>query len=152
MTSSRCWLVDPLRSTCGVAAIEFAIIAPVLLMLIVSVIELGLATRDSLRAQAAAAEGAYYAMKNGFDAGEIAAAVINGTGAPGMSASPAPALFCGCPSATGIAVTACSVTCGDEIPARRYVQVNASITRTSVLDAHLGLPTVITRQSIVRLP
>lgn len=152
MTTLRRWCVDLLRSTCGVAAIEFAIIAPVLLVLIMSVIELGLATRDSLRAQAAAAEGGYYAMKNGFDPGKIALAIVNGTGASGLSASPAPALFCGCPSATGIAVTACDATCGDGMAARKYVQVNASLARTSVLDVQLGLPTVIIRQSIVRLP
>ncbi|MBT2189087.1 TadE/TadG family type IV pilus assembly protein [Sphingobium nicotianae] len=150
--SSRGRLLDPFRSTGGVAAIEFAIISPVLLALIVSVIELGLATRDSLRAQAAAAAGAYYSVQNGFDATGIAAAVVNGTGAPGLSASPAPTLFCGCPSAGGIGPATCDATCDDGAPARKYVRVSASITRTSVLDADLGLPTVITRQSIMRLP
>lgn len=152
MTFPRCWPVALYRTTSGVAAIEFAIIAPVLLVLIVSGIELGLAIRDSLRAQAAAAEGAYYAAANGFDADKIALAVVNGTGASGLRASPAPSLFCGCPSASGTAVAACDATCDDGIAARKYVKVNASITRISVLDAHLGLPTEITRQSIARLP
>jgi Flp pilus assembly protein TadG len=136
----------------GVAAIEFAIMAPMLLLVIASVIELGLASRDALRAQAAAAAGSEYAMLNGFDSAAISAAVVNGTGAVGLTASPAPVLFCGCPGTTGIGVAACAATCSDGVNARQYVRVSASINRTTVINAHLGLPAVLVRQSIARLP
>jgi len=141
-----------LRPDAGIAAIEFAVMAPLLLALILSIIELGLATRDSMRAQSAAATGAYYAMQKGFNATNISSAVVNGTGAVGLSASPAPTLFCGCPTTTGISTATCGAICTGGIPARQYVKVNASISRTSILNAHLGLPSTITRQSIVRLP
>lgn len=140
------------RAQSGVAALEFAIMAPFLLALIIAIIEIGLATRDSLRAQAAAATGAAYAMQNGFDSTKIANAVINGTGAVGLTASPAPTLSCGCPTATGIGVAACTATCADGLKARQYVKVSASITRTTILSTRFGLPTVLTRQSIMRLP
>ena len=63
--------VDAIESEAGVAALEFAIMAPLLLLLIASVAELGLATRDAMRAQSAAATGGYYAMQNGFNAAAI---------------------------------------------------------------------------------
>lgn len=141
-----------LRSESGVAAIEFAIMAPVLILLVAAVIELGLATRDSLRAQAAAAAGGFYAMQHGFDSAKIAAAVTNGTGATGLTANPAPLQSCGCPTATGITAAGCAAICSDGRVARQYVTISASIARTSILDAHLGLPATLTRQSIVRLP
>ena len=125
--------------------------APLLLVVIVSVIELGFATRDAFSAQTAAAAGSEYAVINGFNAAAISAAVASGGGA-GVTASPAPALFCGCPTATGIGVTQCTATCADGIKTRQYVRVSAAITRTTVLDAHLGLPDVLTRESIARLP
>jgi Flp pilus assembly protein TadG len=142
-----------LMSERGAAALEFAIMAPLLLILIISVVELGLAIRDSLRAQAAAAAGGYYAMQHGFNSASISAAVANGAGTTvGVSASPAPVLFCGCPTATGIGSTVCGATCTDGVGARQYVQVSASITRTTLLNAHLGLPAVLIRKSVVRLP
>ena len=152
MLPARSFLCPAMRNQSGVAAIEFAIMTPLLLLIIASVTELGLATRDSLRAQAAAAAGSQYAMLNGNDASGISDAVVNGTGAVGLRASPAPVLFCGCPVATGIGVTACTTTCADGIKARQYITVSASIDRTSVIDTNLGLPTVLTRQSIARLP
>lgn len=138
-----------MRSQQGVAALEFAIVAPALAILIVSSVELGLAIRDQLRVQAASAAGAYYAMKNGFDPDGISAAVLSGAAGTGLSASPAPTLFCGCPQATGIADAACGATCADGLAARQYVQVNASIPRTSIFS--LGLPNTLTAQSVGRL-
>jgi Flp pilus assembly protein TadG len=140
------------RRSAGVAAIEFAIMAPLLIVMITCLIELGLATRDSLRAQSAAAAGAYYAMQNGFDVSGITNAVVKGTGAVGMTASPAPTTYCGCPSASAIGTVACNATCTDGIAARQYALVSASIARTTVLNANLGLPATITRYAIVRLP
>lgn len=136
----------------GVAAIEFAVMAPLLLVVIASVVELGLATRDTLRVQSAAAAGAQYAMLNGYNAAGISAAVVSGTGAVGLSASPAPTLFCGCPTATGIGATACTATCDDGVKLRQYIRISASIQRTTVLHTQLGLPDILVRQAIVRLP
>jgi hypothetical protein len=139
------------RSQQGVAALEFAIIAPVMVILIVSTVELGFAIRDQLRVQAASAAGAFYAMNKGFDAGGISAAVLNGAAGTGLTASPAPALFCGCPQTTGIGAATCGAICADGIAARQYAQVSASIPRTTILGSSLGLPATMTAQSIGRL-
>ena len=125
---------------------------PLLLLVVASVVELGFAARDALRAEAAAAAGSQAAMLTGFDPTRISAAVVGSTGAAGLTATPAPAMFCGCPLATGISVMACNNICADGINTRVYVRVSASIVRTTVIDANLGLPAVLTRQSIARLP
>ncbi len=135
----------------GTAAIEFAIVAPVLVLIMAAAIELGLAVRDANRAQQAAAAGADYASGHGWDPAGISAAVTSGSNAPGLTASPAPALFCGCPQASGVASATCGGLCPDGTSVRQYVRVSASVTRTSVLKAGLPLPAVLTRQSIARL-
>jgi hypothetical protein len=145
-------MCPPRLDDAGVAAIEFAITAPMLLMIIAAIIEFGLAIRDTLSVQTAAAVGGQYTMQKGFDSPAISAAVLNATGAAGVRASPAPALFCGCPGATGIVNAVCNTICVDGIKARRYVVISASIDRTTVVNVGFGLPAVLTRTSIVRLP
>jgi Flp pilus assembly protein TadG len=151
MPSPRTLPLPQSRSQQGAAALEFAILAPVMVILIVSTIELGFAIRDQLRVQAASAAGAFYAMKNGFDAAGISAAVVNGAAGTGLAASPAPALFCGCPQTTGIASATCGAICTDGNAARQYAQVSASIPRTTLVSSALGLPATMTAQSIGRL-
>ncbi len=85
--------------------------APVFLVLIVGMVEVGFAAYQAMQAQDAAEAGALYAAKHGWDAAGISAAVVNATGASGMSAAPAPSQFCGCPTAAGVTAVACSATC-----------------------------------------
>jgi Flp pilus assembly protein TadG len=151
MPSPRTLPLPQSRSQQGAAALEFAILAPVMVILIVSSIELGFAIRDQLRVQAASAAGAFYAMNKGFDSAGISAAVLSGAAGTGLAATPAPVLFCGCPQTTGIAAATCGATCADGIAARQYAQVSASIPRTTVLGSSLGLPATMTAQSIGRL-
>ena len=139
------------ESARGTAAIEFALVAPLLVLLLVGTTELGLAIRDADRVQQAAAAGAAFAVEHGWDSAGIAAAVASGSGAQGVSASPAPALFCGCPQAAGITATDCSVTCADGSGARQYVRVSATLARTSLMASALPLPANLTRQSVARL-
>lgn len=140
-----------LGSTRGVAAIEFALAAPLLVLLLVGTVELGLALRDADRAQQAAADGAAYAEMHGWDPAGIATAVTAGAAAQGMSASPAPVLYCGCPQSGGVTTTACGVACPDGSTARQYARVSASLARSSLFSSSLALPTTITRQSNARL-
>ena len=135
----------------GTAAIEFALVAPLLILLLVGTTELGLAIRDADRAQQAAAAGAAYAVEHGWDSAGIAAAVTSGSSAKGVSASPAPVLFCGCPQTAGVTVADCSVTCPDGSSARQYVRVSATLARASLMSSTLPLPASLTRQSIARL-
>lgn len=61
-----------LRDEHGASAVEFAIILPVLLMLLFGIVEFGLAYRDYLAVTHAAREGARMAAVGEFSADEVA--------------------------------------------------------------------------------
>ncbi len=125
--------------TRGSASIEFAIIVPVLLIMLAGLVEIGFAAREAMQVQDAAEAGAGYAMKYGWDSAGISAAVVNATGATGVTASPAPVQFCGCPSASGITTVLCTATCAGGTTPGTYVKVSASIAHVAILS-NLGLP------------
>lgn len=145
-------LIAPLRDCRGVAALEFGIIAPVLLILLVGVIELGFAVHQAMQVQDAAEAGALYAGKYGWKPAEISAAVVNATGAGNITASPAPVLFCGCPSTNGIATVVCTATCPSGGPAAQYVRVSASQPHEAILTfLNLPIPDTLTGHATVRV-
>jgi Flp pilus assembly protein TadG len=135
----------------GVAVLEFAFIAPLLLALLIAGVELGLAIRTELLAQEAAAAGAQYAIQ-GFDATAITSAVQNVKAGSGLLASPAPAEFYACPAASGLTHTTQGTTCTDGAAARHYVDVWASIARPTVMGASFGLPATLTAHAVARAP
>ena len=144
-----CHAADDAR---GVAAIELAIIAPILALLMVCTIDLGLGIYCDMRVQNAAQAGAQYAVGNGFDANAISNAVLSATNSPGLAASPAPSQFCGCATNGGITSASCSSTCvGGSLPAS-YARVSAQNTYTTLLPYPL-LPRsfTFTAQSTVKL-
>jgi Flp pilus assembly protein TadG len=136
----------------GTAAIEFALLSPILLALLLGVVELGFGIYAAIQAQSAAEAGALYAAKHGWDSAGISAAVVNATGASSMAATPAPTLFCGCPSVTGVAAIACNSTCTGGSQPGEYVQINSALARLSILsDPGLGLATTLTGKSAIRI-
>jgi hypothetical protein len=142
------------RSEKGTAAIEFGLFIPVLLILLTGTVELGRAMYEAMQVNNAVEAGMLYAAKNGYDAGGIAAAVANATATPGITATPAPTLVCGCPSAGGVIKMDCNPPslCADGNPAGQYVQINAALAHQTILsNLGLPLPTTLTAQSIVRL-
>jgi Flp pilus assembly protein TadG len=84
----------------GQAAVEFAVILPVLVLLLTGIVDLGSLIVDQMRVTAAAEAGAQYAMVNGFNATNIATAVTNATSGASISASPAPTQTSECVSST----------------------------------------------------
>ena len=146
-------------SESGTAAIEFGLLIPILLVLLAIVAELGLAMYESMQVNNAVEAGALYVAKTGNVSG-ITAAVANATATPGITVTPAPVVFCGCPNAGGVSnKTVCDPPpppCADGNPAGQYVQVNAEIVHQTFLPnllSYLGLslPTTFKAQSIVRL-
>jgi hypothetical protein len=140
------------RSQAGSAAVEFAIVAPFLIALLIGVVELGFAVRQSMQVQDAAEAGALYAGKHGWDPAGIAAAVVNATGATNITADPAPALFCACADSGGIAAHACDSACGDGDMPVHYARVSASMPHTAILTGlGLPIPAVLTGHAVVRV-
>ncbi len=135
----------------GTAAIEFALAAPLFVILLLGVVDVGFAAYQAMQVQDAAEAGALYAAINGWNPTGIEAAVVNATGASGMTA-PAPTEFCGCPSTTGVTTVACTATCAGGAKPGVYVQINAALPHTNILSyPGLPLPATLTGQSTIRL-
>src|SRR5262245_10310328 len=95
----------------GSAAVEAALIAPVLALLAVGVADFGAAVYRDMQVQNAAQAGATYAMRHAFDGTAIGNAVLNSGTVTGLTATPAPAQSCGCPSGGAISAATCGTSC-----------------------------------------
>jgi len=117
----------------GVSAIEFAVIAPVFVVAIICTIDIGAGFYRQMQVQSAAQVGAQYAALHGFDATNIANAITSATAFVGIAATPAPAQFCGCASASGIGVIDCASKCPSGLSPGSYVTASAQGTYTTIL-------------------
>jgi Flp pilus assembly protein TadG len=117
----------------GIAATEFAMFAPMLVLAMIGVADLGMGVYRKMQVQNAAQAGAAYAMVNGFNASSITSSVLNATSFGGISAEPAPTWACGCPSATGTTGASCNSTCADGTVAGVYVTVSAQGTYNTLV-------------------
>jgi Flp pilus assembly protein TadG len=110
----------------GVAAVEFAILVPVLILLVLATADVGLAAYADIQVQSAAEAGVGYAFLHGYDSTAISSAVTGADALSGLSATPAPAQFCGCPGSTGVTATTCGSSCGNGNNAGTYVKASAT--------------------------
>jgi Flp pilus assembly protein TadG len=136
----------------GLAAIEFGLIAPFLVLLVVAAIDLGTGIHKAMQAQNAAEAGAVYASRHAFDLTGTTGAVVNATAGAGIVATPAPTRFCGCPTASGIATTSCGAACADGSAPGQYLRISARVTHSPLLSiAGLGGPSTIAGEAVIRI-
>ncbi len=129
----------------GVALIEFAVVMPVLVLLLLPLVDLGLGFYVKTQLMTAAEAGTQYAFVNGWSGTStttqtnILSAVNSATGLGSMSATPAPALACGCADGTTITYSspgsafspsACSAltACASGASPGAYVTVSTQVT------------------------
>lgn len=138
----------------GVAAVEFALAAPILLGALVPVADLGIAFAKQQQLRQAVQAGALYAASQpSFDASATAGVVRAATPLSGVTVYPSPYKQCGCPNGSGITPTTCGNYCPNNELAGYYVVVSAQLTYTPVLPySLLGSSTILTAQSTVRIP
>lgn len=136
----------------GSTAIEVGLFTPLLVTLLVGVFEVGFATYEAMQVHNAAEAGLIYASKNGWDQTGIANAVTSSSRSSAIQASPAPSQFCGCPAVSGLQTVACNATCSNGDAPGEYIQIEASLSRTSLFsNTGLTLPATLTAQTILRL-
>ena len=143
------------RAQDGVAAVEFGLLAPMLLLIIAAVVDLGLAYSAEIKVQQSAQAGAQYALLHGFDSTKISSAVRSATNLS-VSANPAPTQQCGCLSGSSVTLSGtppCLITCGNGLTPGVYVQVNAQASYTPLIPyaTLLRSPTTLTSQAQVRI-
>lgn len=141
------------RDNRGGAAAEFALISPILIMIVIATADLGFAIHASMQVNSAAQAGAYHASRRGFDEGSITKAVTNASAYLNVVAQPAPTKFCGCASSTGITTASCNSPCTTGTNAGTYVTVSSQATHTTIIPYPL-IPKsfTFTSQSTVRIP
>jgi Flp pilus assembly protein TadG len=140
------------RSCSGTTAIEFALIAPILMTMLIGLTDFGIAFYEKMQVQAAAQAGAEYAARHGFGTSAVKGAVTAATGLAAISASPDPSQSCGCASGTTITAAACGSTCTGGATAGTYVTVNAQAKYATIFNyPGLASPLTLTAQTVMRI-
>ena len=136
----------------GVAAVEFALIGPMLVLMMLCTVDLGMGFYRNMQVQTAAQAGAQYAVAHGFTESGVLSAIQSATTFSGISASPGPSQYCGCASSTGIASAVCGSTCPGGSLSGTYVSVSTQATYTTLLP-YPTLPNsfALTARSTVRI-
>ena len=135
----------------GVAAVEFAMLVPVLVLMVMATADIGLGIYRKMQVEQAAQAGAEWAIRNGFDADGISNAVTSATNAQ-VAVSPAPSQFCGCATSSGISAASCGTPCPSGAQAGTYATVSAQMTYTTTLNYGVAPSTYnFNVQSTVRL-
>jgi Flp pilus assembly protein TadG len=117
----------------GTAAIEFGMVGTMLALLALGLMDFGMGYWESIQVGNAARSGAQYAIFNGWNQSGITTAVTGATSLGSISATPAPAQSCGCPSAgSGITTATCGSNCTGGGTAGTYVTVNAQASYTPI--------------------
>lgn len=118
-------------SRSGVAAVEFAIIAPVLIILLAGATNVGLAVDHSIQLANAARAGAQYATVQQNDMAGAQAAALRMMPPEAIVATPV--MSCFCPpagSATGTTEVVCTTTCATGMA--RYITITVSMAPTQI--------------------
>jgi Flp pilus assembly protein TadG len=103
-----CILPRAIGDSRGISAVEFALVAPIVVLFMVGVLDGGLAIKTGMDVSNAARAGAEYAAIHGWNDSGITSAAANATS---TSVTTTNAQFCGCPSASGVSTQACATTC-----------------------------------------
>ena len=134
----------------GVAAVEFALVAPVLLLLVAGLIDGSRLIVQTMQVKAAAQAGADYARKNGWNAAGISNAVTSATSIT-VSATPAPAQATACVSGMTIAAAG-GGTCAAGGAPGAFITVSAQAPFAPIMPwPGLSQPTTVAAQAVVRL-
>jgi Flp pilus assembly protein TadG len=130
----------------GLSGIEFALIAPVLILSFIATADFGLAIYAKMEVENAAQAGTEYAARNGYTSSSVTSAVTSATMISGLSATPAPSQFCGCPSTSGVTTATCGTNCASGAAAGTYVSASAQATYSTIIS-YPGIPASYTFSS-----
>lgn len=143
------------RERDGSSAVEFAIAAPMLILSLITVTDIGLAMQQRMNLDQSVRAGAEFAMNNVSDVNTISEMVKSAaTGAYGQNRNDVssntptvtvPPSYCECPDARGTAV-ACSVLCTGDIPPSIFYDISATRNYDAIFIPDFTLASQITVQ------
>jgi hypothetical protein len=137
-----------LRCTSGSAAVSTAIVAPMLLLVIANVVDVGRATYDATSLAGAVRAGTQYALHTPNDIAGTKAAVSAASTLSGDAIVPDAVQFCECPDGTS---QSCTSNCGAD-PLRRFVRVTATHSFSRIMPTlSVVIPSTLTAEAVVRI-
>ena len=169
MTAAASVLKRFARDRSGLAAIELAIVAPVLFLCTLCVADLGRFALDKTWVTDAASAGAEYAAAHADDqqyastypmgsafSAAIATAATSATPTTNISVSPTPSTYYGCATSSGVTVSTQGAMCPSGTStggtAGEYVSVTATMPFTALFGAAgIAYPSTITATAVVRI-
>jgi Flp pilus assembly protein TadG len=144
------------REQHGVAAIELALAAPVLVVSALCAGDLGRFALQKTWVTYAASAGAEYAVAHGFAATAIATAATSAAPVSGISISPDPTEFYGCATAAGVVASTQGAICPSGTStggaAGQYVSVTTTMPFAAMFSAAgISYPSTLTATAVVRI-
>lgn len=142
----------------GVAAIELAMVSPLLVTGVLGAGELGFTIFRQAQVNFAAQAGAGYAIAQGFNVASMENVIVKAT-YPATTATPAPCQFCGCASATGVVpkttcgpTATCTAVCSSGFTAGTYVTASSQAQFSPIIpNPWQTNPVTLTAQATVRI-
>lgn len=126
------------RSNRGTAAVEFALISPVMVLLLAGIVDYGLGVHYLNQLQDAVRAGAEYALRNPADTDGITSTITGSTTLTGIVVT-TPTSSCKCIDGTSVS---CTGTCASGIVGH-YTDIRATYTYTSLFTLTSSTPTTI---------
>jgi Flp pilus assembly protein TadG len=137
------------RNEDGNAVVEFALIVPVLLIMVLGLVDAGRAIGANARLGNGVTAGLRYALSDSYASTEIAAAAMAGSRYADGEATINVLRFCECPDGTSIA---CSGTCTAGFK-RIFVQVDMTRTQATVFSYPIiGDEVTVSRTGSLQVP
>jgi len=133
------------RHAGGAAAVEFALLAPVLVVILSGIVGYGLAMFDKIDLVSASRAGAQFALIDSSDTSAIRNAVRDATGLDIASGNVTITEYCECLDASTVA---CGGTCGDGSDNRYFMTITATYDHTLLL---IGNTVTLTGETTVRI-
>lgn len=148
MSPERCTLAS-LGNCAGSAAVEFAVLAPILIVLVAGLVDLGQSLYTSMLLRTAARAGAAYAMTNPADTEGARQVVFHSAGMDSSALEVTANQYCECPDGSSVS---CSGTCTDGGTISTFVEIKAS-QRVATVSSYAGLlaPVVLSGKAVFRV-
>lgn len=109
----------------GVAAVEFALIAPFLMAALLAVSEVGFVAFDKMKLTSGVRSASQYVLVGGEDASVIAIMIASGSGLNEADLNVSVTVYCNC--AVDDAAAECFSNCADDDTPRTYRQISAAM-------------------------
>jgi Flp pilus assembly protein TadG len=138
----------------GNAAVEFALAAPILMLLVAGLFDYGMVVRLSTQLNSAARAGVHYATIYPADTDGVRRAAQNSVNDSRMTVS-TPVLFCTCGSSTATRLSTCDETsiCSVGVTRRNYVSVRVQRSYTPLLPYRgFGAPITMNGSAVLQVP